>query len=63
MLSGKKAGAARLEELKVEEFLDFVARMIARRWIKAHHGQHQKPSAKRDGNSNDNPGLPESRHQ
>jgi hypothetical protein len=52
--------SARVDELKLEEFLDFVARMIARRWIQEHRDQGQKSPADPEHNTGTNSELPES---
>jgi hypothetical protein len=41
-MSRGKDDSARVDELKLEEFLDFVAQMIARRWIREYRDQKQK---------------------
>ncbi len=58
-MSRGKDDAARVDESKLEAFLDFVARMIARRWIQEQRTQEKKSPGEQDAISDETSNAPE----
>lgn len=58
-MSRRKVDSARVDERKLEAFLDFVARMVARRWIRDCRDRAPGSSSEPDG-SKTSSAIPES---